>query len=300
LLIRSLDNGLDFAIEASVGFPHNVTVGHSMVETQMIKSCQSQAETMLSSEADRTVLCVPVKQPPESLVRAILYFENGAKKNNLQKDEVFAIEALASRAGAELALLAGRLICKKQRILPTSDLVDGWSGVRKAGLEAFQAGVQDMALSFLERSLAMAEEWGPCRELATSLNDYGQVLRGHDRLQEAEQQFERGLSILEQAGLDQSPHAIPLLNNLAGIYYSNKEFQEAERLYRLSLDIMSTQEKESRAAPAVMANLGVISKAMGDPSTAKVWLDQALASSTRVFGENHPHTLTCREKLQAL
>ena len=83
---------------------------------------------------------------------------------------MFSIESLAGRAGADLAMARKRLLSDAKRVLPTSDLVENWMGIRRAGLEAFGAGVKDMALSFLERAKNLAEEWGPCKELAQSLN----------------------------------------------------------------------------------------------------------------------------------
>lgn len=286
-------------VQSSGGFASKPVLGSSDVQWSMIQQCFEQGEVIKHSESDARYLTFPVKRPPTGIVISVLYFENRNEKK-FGEEELFALEALSGRAGAEIAVLHKRLLSNVQRVLPTSDLVENWSGIRRAGLEAFGAGVNDMAISFLERAKDLAEEWGPCKELGQSLNDYGQALRANDRLDEALSTFERGMSILEQAGLDRQLHAIPLLNNLGGAHHAKGNLKEAERLYRLGLDIMSEQPGENKATPAIMANLGTICIEMGDNATARVWLQQALSSATRLFGEEHPHTVKCREKLEEL
>lgn len=296
-LLYRQEGELAIETECSGGFSSKPTPDSPEITWPLVQGCFTQATPIQEQVGDAQILCLPVKRPPDGPVVGVLYFES---TNKFPEDELFAVESLAGRTGAELAMARRRLLSEVQRVLPTSDLVETWTGIRRAGLEAFEAGVSDMAVSFLERAKNLAEEWGPCRELAQSLNDYGQALRAGDRMNDAHTQFQRGMSILEQAGLDRHIQAIPLLNNLGGVYHAMGELKEAERLYRLGLDIMSEQPKENKATPAVMANLGVISIELGDPATARVWLQQALASATRLFGEEHPYTEKCREKLAAL
>ena len=300
LLLYRQEGSNRIEVECSLGYNEKPTTDSQELKLPLVQSCFSQAETLRILEGERAFLCVSIRRPPDAPVVGVLYFENSPQKPSFQQDEIVSIEALAARTGAEMAILERRLLSKVQRVLPTSDLVDTWSGIRRAGLEAYGAGVNEMALSFLERAKDLAEAWGPCRELAGSLNDYGQVLVANERLDDAIEQFERGISILEQAGLDRHSQAIPLLNNLGGALHAKGNLVEAERLYRLGLDIMSEQKTENRATPAVMANLGVISAERGDPATARIWLQQAVSSSTRMFGEDHPNTMKCRAKLEEL
>jgi tetratricopeptide (TPR) repeat protein len=282
------------------GFASQPSVDGPELRWEVVHECFSKGETVQQRDSDASFLGLPMKRPPEGWVIGVLYFETKADKRVYREDEVFSMEALAARTGAEMAVLRKRLLSDVQRVLPTSDLVENWTGIRRAGLEAYEAGVHDMALSFLERAKDQAEEWGPCQELAQSLNDYGQVLRANERLEDAKQQFERGMSILEQAGLERDLKAIPILNNLGGVHHAQGNLKEAEGLYQLGLEIMSDQKKENRATPALMSNLGVISVALGDPASARVWFQQAVASATRLFGADHPATEKCRQKLEEL
>jgi tetratricopeptide (TPR) repeat protein len=282
------------------GFTSTPAIDGPDMRWALVHECFAQGRTAQQQEGDTSFLGLPMKRPPEGRVVGVLYFETPTANKIYRDEEVFSMEALAARTGAELAVLRKRLLSEVQRVLPTSDLVENWTGIRRAGLEAYEAGIHDMALSFLERAKNQAEEWGPCQDLAQSLNDYGQVLRANERLEDAKQQFERGMSILEQAGLERDLKAIALLNNLGGVHHAQGNLKEAERLYQLGLEIMSDQKKENRATPALMSNLGVISVELGDPATARVWFQQALASATRLFGEDHPATEKCRQKLDEL
>lgn len=299
ILCLALD-GEPRTIEAYKGYTQRPLVEGTNFRWDLVSACFDQPSTVRLVEGSLGVCVVPVKRPPEGAVEGVLYFEFSPGNLNFHPDEIFAVEALAGRTGAELALLRKRLLSPHQRVIPTPDQTETWSGVRRAGLEAFKAGVHDMALSFLERARDIAEGWGPTRELAESLNDYGQVLRANDRTEEAGEQFERGISVLEQAGLERERVAISLLNNMGGVHHAKGNLAEAERMYRHGLEIMTEHDQENKASPAVMANLGVIAVERGDPAMARVWLEQALASATRMFGEAHPHTQKCREKLAEL
>ncbi len=290
----------DLEVLGSFGFASTPTVTSSEINFPLLYASLTQATTLKGQEDGRDLHCVPIKQPPDGTPVGAFYFECAPKSRADEEDALISLEALAAKTGAELAVIRKRLTCTTQVVDPTAEQLEEWGGVRRAGLEAFKAGVNDMALSFLERAQSLAEAWGPRRELAASLNEFGQVLRAADRVKDAEEKFERGLAILEQVGLRRSAQTIPLLNNLGGVHHANGNLAEAERLYRECLDIMTEQPKESPATPAVMANLGVVSKEMGDPNTARIWLQQAHSASTRLFGADHPNTLKCQAKLDEL
>ena len=278
--------------------------GYSDCERQLnrefIKRCGEVGGVVKEAVGDRRILAAPMLSPGSGSPPAVFLFDVPEAESAFLREDLFSIEALIGRAAADVAVLTRRLVLDKKRVLPAPDQVDTWSGIRKAGLEAYKAGVNDMALSFLERARDMAEEWGPCPELFSSLNALGEVLRANDRPEEAAEQFQRGVSVLEQAGMDREARAVPILNNYAGILYSSRELEEAEEYYRRALDIVNTQARESKAGPAILANLGVISVELGDSAAAKVWLEQALAAASRIYGEDHPNTAKCRQKLEAI
>lgn len=300
ILVYRSEPKADLEVIGSFGFASSPTVTSSEINFPLLYASLTQAQTLKGREDGNDLHCVPIKQPPTGTPVGAFYFECSPKSRADEEDSLISLEALAAKTGAELAVIRKRLTCSGAVVEPTGEELEEWGGVRRAGLEAFKAGVNDMALSFLERAQTMAEAWGPRRELASSLNEYGQVLRAAGRVKEAEQQFERGLAVLEQAGLRRSAQSIPLLNNLGGVHHANGNLPEAERLYRECLDIMTEQPRESPATPAVMANLGVVSKEMGDPSTARIWLQQALSASTRLFGADHPNTAKCQAKLDEI
>lgn len=292
---QQADQGLEVLCHR--GFSEPPELGHS--DFQLARDCLTQETVLESRDDQKAIYCCPLVRPPEGVLIGVLYLEADAKRLGLQ-DLIVSIEFLTARCGAEVAILWNRLMSKRQRVLPTSEQVDTWSGIRRAGLEAMEASVHDMAFSFLERATAMAEEWGPCPELGTSLNDYGQALMANNRHEEAREPLERGISILEQSGLERNSDTIPLLNNLAEYYCSQNEYSEAERLYQLCLNILSEERQEGSATAETMANLGTVSLAMGDSGSARGWFQQALSSSIRVFGEDHPDTLAYQFRLKEL
>lgn len=273
----------------------------NQVNWDLLLQCCHERTRLVQEQGKTKIIIFPIFMAGSDTLMALLYCHVTTDNPSFRSGELVSIEALLQRASAELALARKRLLVEKERVLPAPNEVDTWSGIRRAGLEAWKADVSDMALSFLQRARDMALEWGPCPELATSLNDYGEVLRASDRLEEAQQQFERGISVLEQAGLDKEPRAVALLNNFAGTLYSERELEEAEVFYRRALDIMmSGNGSESKATPAILSNLGVLSIELGDHASAQVWLQQALDSAAKLFGKDHPNTIRCLQKLEAL
>ena len=289
-----------FTSEQEIAKSYGYSVPSEQVNWKLIRQAIHSGRTEMESTPDRFLLAVPAMMPGGAGAAAVYFFDLPLARAVFVRDELFSMEALFGRAAAETALLVRRLLVPRERVLPMPDQVDTWTGVRRAGLEAFKAGVHEMALSFLERARDMAEEWGPCPELATSLNDYGEILRANDCKEDAFQQFQRGISVLEQAGMDADSLAVPLLNNYAGMLYTQRELEEAESFYRRALNIMTGQRQESKATPAILSNLGVISVELGDRAAAEAWLSQALISATRLWGDEHPNTVKCRQKLEAL
>lgn len=289
-----------FSTESEISKSHGYSMASDQVNWGVIRRSAQSGRTESESSPERLFLAVPAMMPGGAGAAAVYFFDLPLDRAVSVRDDLFSMEALFSRAAADAALLARRLLVPRERVLPMPEQVDTWSGVRRAGLEAFKAGVHDMALSFLERARDMAEDWGPCPELATSLNDYGEVLRANDCKEDAFEQFQRGISVLEQAGMAAEPLAVPLLNNYAGMLYSLRELEEAENFYRRALNIMTGQKQESKATPAILSNLGVISVELGDRAAAEAWLNQALVSAIRLWGDEHPNTVKCRQKLEAL
>lgn len=283
-------------VPCSHGFS-NVT---TQIDWSLMQKCAQAGTTQINETTERVHMALPAKPPGATTAAAVFLFDVPSSAAVSLRGDLFSVEALLGRAAAEVALLSRKLIIEKERVLPMASEVENWSGIRRAGLEAFKAGVHDMAISFLERARDLAEDWGPSPELATSLNDLGEVLRANERADEAAEQFQRGISVLEQAGKDGEVKAVALFNNYAGVLYAQRELKEAERFYRRALDIITNQAQQSKKTPAILSNLGVISVELGDRTAAEMWMHQAVVAAARAFGEDHPNTAKCKQKLEAL
>lgn len=128
------------------------------------------------------------------------------------------------------------------------------------------------ALDYYRRALHIAEEAGDREELATALNNIGEVYDGLGQWQEALDYYQRALPIREEVGdLDRLATS---LNNIGGIYNDLGRPQEALDYYQRALSIQ--EEVGNRAGESVTRyNMAMIYRNEG-------CLEEAIAEMRRV------------------
>lgn len=116
----------------------------------------------------------------------------------------------------------------------------------------------------------------PPERQATLLNHLGVARAQQGQLDQALEDMDRSLSILDQAGLQ--PQA-SFLMNMAGLSLHLEDFESAAELSKRTLEML---EGDSGFAARAMSNLGVALIRLGRPSEAEDVLAQAIAMGERL------------------
>ncbi len=93
------------------------------------------------------------------------------------------------------------------------------------------------------------------------------------------------------------------LNNLGGAYKKSDQIEQAESLYKKSIEIQRKIPKETEYDPALaisLNNLAGIYNLQGQYEKAKDLYEEALIIDKEVFGEDHPETATDMNNLGAV
>ncbi len=91
------------------------------------------------------------------------------------------------------------------------------------------------------------------------------------------------------------------LNNLAGLYYNQGKYEQAEPLYQRALAIREQQLGPKHPDTAhSLNNLGLLYETQGKYAEAEPLLQRALAIYEQQLEPEHPHTATVREHYHAL
>ena len=133
-----------------------------------------------------------------------------------------------------------------------------WEEYTNAGLGAYRAGRYGRAEMFLTRAAQKAEELGPV-ELGRSLNNLGELNRRRGNAAEAEQLFQRALTV-KQTGLGaEHPSVATTLNNLAQIYVDQGRDADAagalERSLRIQEKVLDPEHPVLRRTLTLLAEV---------------------------------------------
>jgi Tfp pilus assembly protein PilF len=97
-------------------------------------------------------------------------------------------------------------------------------------------------------------------------------------------------------GIDH-PSVAVVQNNLAGLLYSSREYDEAVALFRESLRIRQTIYGEFHPLVAEsMNNLSVALLSRGHNEESKVHFDRSLEIMTRCYSELHPTVVAAKQR----
>ena len=138
-------------------------------------------------------------------------------------------------------------------------------------------------------------------DLATSLNNLGNVLQALGRLEEALGFYRKALAMTERLYKGQNhPHLASFLNNLGNVLQALGRLEEALGFYRKAL-AMTERLYKGQNHPhlaSFLNNLGNVLQALGRLEEALGFFRQALAMTERLYkGQDHPDLATSLNNL---
>ncbi len=154
-----------------------------------------------------------------------------------------------------------------------------------------------------ERALKVAETaYGADHpDVATRLNNLGNVLHDLDDLAGARDCFERALKIDEAAFGPDHPKVAVRANNLGSVLRALGDPARARDCLERALLIDETAFGSAHPNVAIdLNNLGGVLHDLGDPAGARECFEWALGILRDSLGEDHPHTVQVRKNLEAL
>ncbi len=138
-------------------------------------------------------------------------------------------------------------------------------------------------------------------EATRLLNNAGYYLYEHAQYTEAEQLYQRALTIHERVLGAEHPNTALSLNNLAELYRSQGKYEQAEPLYQRALAIRErVLGPEHPDTAQSLNNLAALYYNQGKYKQAEPLYRRALVIHERVLGAEHPSTATSLANLAAL
>ncbi len=130
-----------------------------------------------------------------------------------------------TQAIAMLALLLLSVACSQ-------DAGNEWDILNQEVMSLYQQGQYDRAVVVAKKALEVAEKTiGPNHpDVATNLNNLGELYRAQGQYAEAEPLYKRSLAIWEKALGPDHPDVAASLDNLAVLYRATSREAEAEKL----------------------------------------------------------------------
>jgi len=157
-----------------------------------------------------------------------------------------------------------------------------------------------------EKAISLLPDGHP-RELTLYLNNAGYGFQYAGSLKKAQKLYERVLAVYEEEGLteelvEHEPQVILMtLNSLAGVYYTLKEFKQAEFLYQQILKIDETiHDQEHPEIATDLNNLASAYLMLNKYELAEPLFKQSLAILEVVYGKEDQMTVTTMVNLADL
>jgi tetratricopeptide (TPR) repeat protein len=147
-------------------------------------------------------------------------------------------------------------------------------------------GDYEMALGYLEKSLAIQKEIGNRQSEGIALGNIGQIYEAFGDYKKALDAFEKALAILLEIGDRQSEGAI--LNNIGQILYLEGNHQTALEYFNTSLTLKQ-EIGDYNGESVTLSNIGQIYHTNGDYDTALIFFQRSLEISQKIGdrrGEN--------------
>lgn len=134
--------------------------------------------------------------------------------------------------------------------------------------------------------------------IASSLNNWGALLRNAGRPRDARPLYERALSIQEKALGPEHPDLAQTLNNLAIVFSILGDASRARPLYERALAIrQKALGPDHPGVAAILNGLANVLSSTGDQEGARAAYERALAIRERTLGPDHPDVATSLNNL---
>lgn len=237
---------------------------------------------------------------------AIHALANGAEVDPLgHANLLFDFGVAARRAGrldlAESSLQQVLLLRRQELGDLDEEVASAWNTL---GLVHHTIGNLDEAIREYQQALDLREQLhGPMGlALASTLNNLGAASLSKNELQTALQYFERARAIHERAYRDQEhPDWATTLNNLGMAYQFLQDLDQAERLFRESLEMRRRVLPENHPHLAgSLNNLGLIEEERGRYQEAASLFEQALVLAQAKAPAGHPLLEQIQDNLSAV
>lgn len=146
-----------------------------------------------------------------------------------------------------------------------------WEGLghvfANLGGAADECGNWPQAIEFYNQSATALEQAGSRSDLAGIYNNLGVAHENQNLLDDARDWYRRSLDLLDSLDETYSPRAIRLLANLGQLYAKDAEWEQAERCYRVALNICHELE-DSFSESTTWNNFGTVCTMRGDHEQA--------------------------------
>lgn len=202
------------------------------------------------------------------------------------------------KKGGRTITVAESLKLAEQKLEESKDLSIERRAVllRTIGVVYQSLGLYQEALELLEKTVPMFEEaFGP-DHLQTSeaiANLAGSYVH-HYRWEEAEELYERVLSIRQRK---KGSEYYSNMRNLATIYFQTGRREEAQALREQVLTHVQRKGIDEAVKFAAMMDLAQSYQKSDRTKESRELREKTLAMSKRLFGDEHPHTLSAMETL---
>jgi CHAT domain-containing protein/tetratricopeptide (TPR) repeat protein len=156
--------------------------------------------------------------------------------------------------------------------------VVAWEGVARA--YKAQQRFDQVEVAVRSELAVRQATWGESLELAKAYHDLGMVAWFQSRLDAAEEHWRRALALTERLA-PESPEVSERLGNLGSMAFTRSDLPAARRLFEGALAISEKLGAETDSA-AILNNLAVVSKALGDLAAAEQQLQRTLRLKERL------------------
>ncbi|WP_414549535.1 tetratricopeptide repeat protein [Anabaena sp. CCY 0017] len=215
------------------------------------------------------------------------------------KDVVPHIEDLGNRIITEIKQAAEKQINSPASV-PNDQVIGIFVGVTRF----YQGqGLYKLAEPWYEECVNVCQALfaGDHPDVATSLNNLGELYRSQGRYSQAEPLYIQALDMKQRLFASDHPNVATSLNNLAFLYKSQGWYSQAEPLFIQALEM--TQRLFAGDHPDVatsLNNLGELYRSQGRYSQAEPLYIQALDMKQRLFASDHPNVATSLNNLAFL
>ncbi len=148
---------------------------------------------------------------------------------------------------------------------------------------------QSLAIEYLQKAIALQKEFNLEIDLASSLNNLGEIYYKQGKYDQAESLFIQSLNIRKNIFGEKDFDTAQSLNNLALLYQNQRKYKKSESLLFQSLEIMKNILGENHPDIAKsLNNLAGIYLVQRKYEQAEPLLIQSLEIMRKILGENNP------------